>query len=273
MVNFENLTASEENLMNGVGVGLLVILAFYLISSLRIAKYLKSAAEIKIFSLFLVVTGVLSFVFVFSDVALLSDISKQYKHGLSQPEWSLVYPIMSLQFATTLIFTYLHLSGFLNRKQVKHVARDSNIFLAVQYVGLVCGLMGLTFASLGFVFPHSWNLLIHTIIGSIVLLVPYALAIFYWLVSKLREEHRQWYDEKQIQDVGKSAFLTLVLSAALMIVLFAANYRNLPGVVSALWLPLYLFAIIFLFSAGNLVFNKPRPDRHRREQRLFGKMD
>jgi len=86
------------------------------------------------------------------------------------------------------------------------------------------------------------------------LLSPYVLIVIYWLITKIQEEHRQWYDEKQLQDVGKSAFLTLVISIVCMIGLFAVNYNNLGGVVRMLWLPLYLFLVLFLFSAGNLYF-------------------
>ncbi len=86
----------------------------------------------------------------------------------------------------------------------------------------------------------------------ITLLIPYALVVGYWLITKLQEEHRHWYDEKQIQDIGKSAFLTLVLSVILMAMLFLINYSNLSGVVSLLWLPLYLFSVLLFFSLGNL---------------------
>jgi hypothetical protein len=115
--------------------------------------------------------------------------------------------------------------------------------------------MGLTLSSLGFLFPRAWNLDIHVTTSSIVLLTPYALAVGYWFVTKLQEERRQWYDEKQLQDVGKSAFITQVLSVTFMIGLFVANYNNLSGVISVAWLPLYLFFGLFLFSAGNLYFS------------------
>ena len=255
MVAFETVSPAEEGLLTWVGVGLLLLLIFYLLSLFRLAQHLKKAQRITPLSIVLLVGGILSFIFVFSDVALLSDIDKQYRHGLTQPEWLLVYPIMGGQLITTVAFTYLHLFGFRDDSQVGHVARDSNIFLIVQYVGIICGLMGLALASLGFVFSHGWNLHTHTTITSIILLMPYALSVGYWLVTKLQEEHRQWYDEKQLQDVGKSAFLALGLSVVAMTGLFVANYNNLTGIVSALWLPFYLFLVVFLFSSGNLYFS------------------
>jgi hypothetical protein len=255
MIRFEAISPVEEGLMNWVGVGLLLFLAFCLLSLFQIAKFLKNAKKITLFSLFLVGCGVLSLLFIFSDVALLNDIGKQYKHGLSQPEWSILYPIMAFQFVTAIVFTYLQFSGSLRQKQLNYIAKDSNIFLIVQYVGVICGLMGLSLSSLGFLFPRAWSLQVHTTTTSIILLVPYFLVVSYWFLIKLQEKTRQWYDEKQLQDVGKSAFLTLILSVVFMIGLFITNYNNLGGVVSIVWLPLYLFFVLLLFSAGNLFFS------------------
>jgi hypothetical protein len=255
MISFQAITTAEEGLLTWVGIGLVPFLAFCLLSLLHIARYLKNAQKLTLFSLILVASGVLSLLLIFSDVALLSDIVKQYKHGLSQPEWSMLYPIMGFQFITAMVFTYLHIFGFKKENQVEYVARDSNIFLIVQYVGIICGLIGLAFSFLGFLFPRAWNLQVHTTMTPIILLFPYALAVGYWLITKFQEENRQWYDEKQLQDVGRSAFLTLVLSVVFMVGLFISNFNNLSGVVSILWLPLYLFSVLFLFSLGNLYFS------------------
>jgi hypothetical protein len=255
MIAFQEISVFEESLINWFGVSLLLFLSFCLLSLLQIGKYLKNAKKITLLSLFLIASGVISLIFVFSDVALINDIGKQYRHGLSQPEWLILYPIITFQFITGLVFTYLHLAGFFQKKEVKKVVRDNNIFLAVQYVGIICGLMGLSLTSLGFLFSRAWRLDIHTTMTLIILLFPYFLAVIYWLITKLQEKKREWYDEKQLQDVGKSAFMTLVVSIAFMIFLFIANYNNLQGVISITWLPLYLFLVLFLFSVGNLYFN------------------
>jgi len=233
---------------------LLFFLAFCLLSLLRTVQHLKKSSSVSFLSIALVILGVLALLFVFSDVALLGDIAKQYRHGLDQPEWMLVYPIMGFQLFVALVFTYFHVAGFSKDAQPEFVARDSNIFLVVQFVGVMCGLMGLVLASLGFVFARAWSLAVHTTMSSIILLSPYGLAVAYWLLTKLREDNRQWFDEKQLLDVGKSAFLTLVASVVFMVALFIANYNNLSGVISITWLPLYLFFVLFLFSATNLFF-------------------
>jgi hypothetical protein len=255
MVVYETLTEIENSLLTGVGLGLMVILLFYVLTLLQIAWFVKYAEKLTFFSLFLIIVGVLSLLAVFSDVALLSDIHKQYTHGLSQPEWLLVYPIMIAQFVVTILFTIVHFTGVLTRKQVDEVSRDVSIFLVVQFVGLVCGLLGLAAASLGFLFPRAWSLTLHTVLGGLVLIFPYALALGYWIITKLTEKDRQWFDEKQQLDIGRSAFLTIILVSAFMIALFIVLFNNLDGVIRFQWLPLYLFMTLFLFSAGNIYYS------------------
>jgi hypothetical protein len=241
MVTYKPISPSEEHLLNWVGIGLLIFLAFYLLSLFRLAQHIRKAKKITFSPLFLLACGVLSFLFVFSDFALLSDIVKQYKLNLSQPEWLILYPLMTFQLIIAIAYTYIHLFSFKKKGQLAHIVRDNNIFLVTQYVGLICSSMGLVFSSLGFLFPGGWNLDMHVTITLIILLMPYALTVGYWVLTKLQEEKRQWYDEKQFQDVGKSAFLTLILSVIFMTVLFVANYHNLNGIISMAWFPLYIY--------------------------------
>jgi hypothetical protein len=206
--------------------------------------------------LLVLILSVLAFLMVFADVALLGDIGKQYDHGLSQPEWMLVLPIMGFQFLAALGLMVLHLKGFFVQKAQAPALRDANIFLVVQVMGLFCGLMGLGTAGLGFLFPLGWTPLVHTVFSMLILLLPYLLGLGYWLVIKLREKDRQWFDEKQQRDVGRASFLTLILVSLLMVILFIANYGALDGVVRMLWLPFYIFAALFTFSLGNLYFSQ-----------------
>ena len=254
MIRFEMLGEGRLNLMNFVGIGLLVFFFFCLLTLLRTAIYIKNCERITFFSLSLIIMGLLSLILIFSDIALLGDIVKQYKLGLSQPEWYLVFPIISFQFITALIFTYTHIFKVNKYNQEKYIAQDSNVFLIVQYIGVICGFLGLSFSSLGFFYPGSWSLNIHTTSTMIILLFPYALAVIFWFLMKIREKSKQFFDEKQRIDIGKSAFMTLLIIMIFMLVLFVTNYNNLRGVISMLWCPLVLFCTLFSFSLGTLVF-------------------
>jgi len=256
MVAFVPLTHFEKPLLTWIGVGLLILLLFYLLSVLQLASFMKQADRVRGSDILLLILGVVAGVLVFSDVALFSDINKQYLAGFDQPEWSLVYPIMGFQLVIVLVYMVFHLSGKWQRKSAEKINRDVNIFLMVQYVGLVCGLMGLSIMSLGFFYPSGWNLLTHTLITGAILTFPYILSLGYWLVTKLSEKDRQLFDEKQRLDVGKSAFLTLIIITFLMFGVFLYNLGHLEGVIRMLWFPLYLFNSLFIFSLGNLFFSR-----------------
>jgi ABC-type polysaccharide/polyol phosphate export permease len=73
---------------------------------------------------------------------------------------------------------------------------------------------------------------------------------------KIKEKSKQFLDEKQILDIGKSSFATLIITMFFMLVLFVTNYNNLKGIVSILWFPLVTFCTLFSFSLGTIFFTK-----------------
>lgn len=255
MIAFDPLSTFESNILTGVGFGLLIILAFFLLSLLQLVRFMRMADSLRPVPLIMFIGCVLSVLLVFSNVTLLSDIAKQYQAGLSQPEWAMFYPMFGFQFVFALTFLYFLITGFFNIQQLEEVARDVNIFLMVQYVGVICGGMGLGMAILGFVYRSGWSLVVHTILSSLTIIFPYVLAVIYWGIIKIKEKDREWWDEKQSQDVGKSALLTLGMDTLVLLALFVFNIRDLDGVVHMVWLPIYLFTSIFTFSLGNLFFS------------------
>lgn len=256
MLIYDELSNFEDGLLTAVGFSLLIIFSYYLISLWHFVRYIRNVEEIKPLPLFLIISAVLSLLFIFSDIALLSDIHKQYRNALSQPEWSLVLPIMIIQFILTILFLYIHITDRLGVDRDDHAALDINIFLIVQYIGIVSGLMGLGLASLGFIYSSGWNVTTHSILGGIVILFPYGLGIMYWLITKFQEEDRQWFDEKQKLDIGKSALLTLSIDTFLLTILFFISIQSIGDIISKLWLPIHLYTVIFLFSLGNLIFSR-----------------
>lgn len=255
MESWTLLTQREEQLLLLMGFGMIVILLYFALSVLQVLRTIRFSEKFPVGLVLLFMIGVVAGLFIIADVVLLMDISKQYDAGFLQPEWNLVYPIMIVQLGVTLLFLILHLTGHFNRLHQREIVQDSNIFLIVQVVGLICGGMGLVMSLLGFFFSKGWNPLVHTVMGSAVVVSPYLLLIAYWVLLKLKAPNRQFYDEKQTLDVGRSAFLTLIVSAVLMVMLFVSQYNHLDGVIRYLWMPLYLFGVIFLFSASNLYFS------------------
>ena len=207
-------------------------------------------------SLILIAANVVALLFVFSDIALLSDIGKQHKYGFSQPEWSILYLVMAYQILVGISSVFTHIFGFKKENLLDKVTLDSNIYLIAQYVGLLCGLMGLVAAAFGYIYATAWKLTVHTTTSLILLLFPYGLVITYWLNNKLCAKPQVFFDEKQQLDLGRSAFLTLLIDVVIMSLVFILNFNNLDGVTSINWLPIFLFSTLFWFSLGNLYFSQ-----------------
>lgn len=168
-------------------------------------------------------------------------------------EWIILYSILALQFGFTLVLTYANLCWVGRKSLVERTTGDSNLFMVAQYVGVICGFTGLLLTVSNFFFPRPLRMMkIHTVAGSLVLLAPYGLVVSYWFIIRVREKTRDWHYRKQIQDIGRSSFLALALSVAIMSLLFFLNFNNLNGAVSVLWLPFYVFLALCLFSLGNL---------------------
>ena len=255
LVNFLPLTQQEGDLFTVAGFSFLLMAGFFALSLLQLVTSIRYSESLKFVVALLFVVGMVALLMVFADISLLSDIVNQYEAGLEQPEWILLYPILIPQGITVLVFTILHITGYFNKEQTQTITVDSNVFLIVQYTGLLCGAMGLAFAILGFIFTIGWSLKMHTILTNLILLIPYGLAIIYWILVKTKEKPQPLFDEKQRQDVGWSAFITLIIVSAAMILIFALNIHTLDGALSYLWLPIYLFSAILVFSVGNLYFN------------------
>lgn len=253
MVAFDTLSSLETSLLTAVGFGLLVIFLFHLLSLLQTVRFIKFAEQVNNLPIFFIIIGVISLILIFSDIALLMDIDNQYRSALSQPEWSLLFPILIFQFFIVILFLGLHLSGHLYRKTLEKVTRDVNIFLIIQYVGLLCGFAGLTMSILGFIFSRGW-MSFHTIGTIVILIFPYGLAVLFWLITKLREKDRQWFDEKQMLDIGKSSLATLTINAIYMIILFVVDFFSSGNVIKHLWITFHIFGVLFIFSLFNLLF-------------------
>ena len=256
MVAFETLAPAADGMVTYVGIGLLWALVFLLLALYQMARAAIRAQRLSLFHLIVIAGGVLALLFVFADVALLNDIGKQYAAGLSQPEWTILYLVMAFQIAAILGLTAAIVRTVTTVRgddRAGLVARDNSVFLLAQYVGAICGAFGLALTVLNFFYRRPlWMVQAHIIPTLIVVLVPYALLVAFWVVVKLREGGGEWFDEKQRQDIGASSFLALTLSAAGMGLLYFFSLDRLTGMVSVLWFPFFAFLVLLLFSASNL---------------------
>ena len=133
--------------------------------------------------------------------------------------------------------------------QTPRPGAEENVITTANVMGIVSGFMGLiqTIMLIGnrISLEDAWVY----IPFYLLFLFPYCLAVLYWVSLKFRVSIRDWYDEKQVRDMMKSALATLVMSAPGMAVLFIVR----PSV-TIWWLPYSLFLVLTLFSGGTLYF-------------------
>ncbi len=257
----EALLQADHTLGYFIWIGLLVFIVMHILSFITIAnqfQYFKKGTTLRIMAL---VLGIASCIFILSDIGSLSDIGKEYAEGLEvEREWqglyfssilhSLFYLIMLAAIAEGLILRRKNISGEI-------VLKDEVIFTIVHCIGMVCGAIGLL-GSWGAAFAyHSMTTLKAVFPFFFVLsLIPYVFMAGYWLVMKLKEKPKEWYDEKQFRDISRAGLLSTLLTIPLLAILYIFNYSFMSGPVSVLWFPVYLYFTILIFSTGSFIFSR-----------------
>lgn len=213
---------------------------------------------------FLFFTGITSLMMLFGDFALSSDISKEYVFGLPG-EFNILFFSQALHFIFYILMIVLLAS---TRKSVRKggeeiVLKDDSIFINAQYIGILSGVSGLvlvtTFSLMYLtVYPLPlWAAKAGIIVTSLIVIIPYILIVFYWLIIKLKERISEWYDEKQYQDITKASLVTLIASIIIMTVIFIIQYFvSAFGFITITWFPFYIFLVLLLFSSSTLYFSK-----------------
>jgi hypothetical protein len=146
----------------------------------------------------------------------------------------------------------------LEDSKAKNLAlKDEAIFLDVQYVGIFTSIMGLSILAALSIFTPLWAIKKGIITLCVVLLLPYAMIVAYWILIKIREKITEWYDEKQFQDVTKASFISLIASMLILAAFFIIqNLYTRFALMNIIWFPLYFFITLLVFSSIVLYLNK-----------------
>ena len=259
ILQFEDL-GSLEKLSEFIWLSYLFMFFFHLLAAGTLVIQMRFIRRIQALSLLAVVTGVFSFLGIFSDWAVFGDIGKEYKMGWDTAgEWTILYVILGIHAIFMVLLTAV-CGGVLRqlRKMTQEKTlegKDEIVFVAAQYVGIICGSIGLAVVFLGlFVSKNVTVTVYHSVSATVMILVPYGLIVSYWLIINMKHTIRNWYDEKQWRDVTRAGFATLLLLIPAMIFFFiAVSLRNQHFSTQVLWFPFVLFTILFLFSLLTLI--------------------
>ncbi|MBN1293165.1 MAG: hypothetical protein JXB48_15110 [Candidatus Latescibacteria bacterium] len=260
ITNLEELGAIAEILGMYIGIGLLISFFFHVSAFFTMIfrfQILKKVTGLGLIALFM---GIISFICLIGDLAALHDIGNQYEAGLTTNyEWTYLYLALIIHMLFYVLMFIMLYSTFGSVKvhyKTESAAKDEIIFIIAQYVGILCGFIGLGFT--GFIVATQVSPQVLQYILPFYcpfILLPYGLICLYWIIIKRKERLPEVYDEKQWRDVSKAGLTTLLISIPFMAILYILNYQKMYGTISMIWFPFYLFLILLLFSGSILYFS------------------
>lgn len=260
-IMFTEIDKKLEMLVLFIDISIAVFLIFHICAIITIILRIKTFKKTNLFLSVVLFTGILSAIMVFGDLALLSDIGKEYKLGWDvSGEWTLLYVCNFIHLLFFILMFVLNISTLQNlRLKINPEAaiKDEVVFITAQYVGIFCGLLGLVSVYVYSLLDiHLWIYKRLIVTFSVIILAPYCFIACYWLLIKLKEDIKQWYDEKQFSDITKAALFTLLVSLPVLAIMFVINWFNFTPPIILLWFPFYVFLILFLFSGSTLYLFK-----------------
>lgn len=260
-IMFTEIGKKLEILVLFMDISIFVFLIFHLSAIITLILRIKTFKRTGFFLSIVLFTGIISSILVLGDLGLLSDIGKEFKLGLDvSGEWTALYVCHFIHLLFVILMFVMNISTL---QIIRHninpetVIKDEVVFITAQYVGIFCGLLGIVS-----VFVYSrldipfWIFKRLVITFSVIIFLPYCFIAAYWLMIKLKEDIKQWYDEKQFSDISKSALFTLLASIPALTVMFIIYYFNFNTQIYLLWFPFYVFLILFLFSGSTLYLFK-----------------
>ncbi len=259
MLSFDELGRLEQ-LAEFVWLSYLFLFMVHIITGVTLLLHLRYFKVIRPVNIVIVLLGITSFLAVFSDWAILGDISKEYEAGWdTSGEWTILYILLAIHAVFILSLTGISAVVLrklkVNDKTEMPMQKDEMVFTVAQYVGLICGIIGLVWTVFALVWsqrlPVSYH---HMLASSIMILIPYGLVVLYWFILKSSEKIGDWYDEKQSRDVYRSGFITLVAIIPVMLALYLVIHNDklfIRG--DYFWFPFLVFSSLTLFSVLTLI--------------------
>jgi hypothetical protein len=239
-----------------VGVNIIIVSLFQLISVITLLTYLIVEKDTYTLMIVAIVTGILSGIMILGDMALLSDIGKEFEQGWqTRGEWIVLFISYGLH-VFSLIATLISIIKNLNRDKdtQEQVVKDEVLFLSLHSTGVISGWLGLIGVVAGLVSGLSlWYIERLVILLGTMVLTPYVVILGIWTLRRRLGNLEPGLDEKQYQDLSSSGLWTLVITFPVMLVFFIFQLSIYSkDSWDVLWLPLLVFVALTSFSSLTL---------------------
>ena len=231
-----------------IGIGYIFILLFHVFAIIYMLQQLRSYKEINWIRIIVMIFGVFSLFAIAGEKVMYDEITREITFGGAGGE---IF-ILSCAIVLNILFTFTMLVLIIKTFAVTYrdtENMDEIIFTVAHYMGIASGIVGLLLTlSLEHRKVEAHRVYVY-VPFYLLFLIPYGLSVSYWLSFKLKEKISNWYDEKQLRDLMKSALATLILSIPAMLI-----PMSFERAVAFYFFPYYFFLILLLFSTGTLYF-------------------
>lgn len=251
-----------HDLRNLIVIGYIVSGLSFISFAVLLYMSFRNGIKTDVLIIFCIITGVISAVNLVFDISALDDISADYLQGgydcIMEWTWLFLSLIVRLIFFVAgfmLLFRILKKIGSLNA--VSKSVADETVFEATQYVGIVCGIIGIAFTTYAYITLKDfamknwlvWLLMFYCLI----IMLPYFIVIVYWIFRLNRKTTLTIYDEKQKQDIALSGMTAWLASILVMTVLFLFSFGKPASATVFLWFPVFVFTTLLVFSVSVLL--------------------
>jgi hypothetical protein len=251
--------SSFDSIYTGIALGNFLKFILIIFFSILLYQALKNNVRINSLAYFAFITGFFTIFCMFSDWAALHDISQGEPDTTN--EWSFLRMGLIVNFIFYII-GYITIIKIRREIRTSHAIRksviDETIFEVIQYIGIVCSSIGIAFSLfICLVLSHNNHVINKSdiiIMNSfcLVIFLPYISVVLYWIIKLIREKNLAPYDEKQKHDLAMAGLITWLLSIPIVLVYFLIDNGRMGEISKMVYLPLYLFATLLIFSISVL---------------------
>jgi hypothetical protein len=251
--------SSSKSIYAGIAIGNFLKFILLIFFGILGYKTLKNNVRINSLAYLSFITGFITILCMFSDWAALHDIS----HG--EPDTTNEWTFLTMGLIINFIF---YIIGFITIIKIKQEVRtsvtkrksviDETIFEVIQHIGIICSSIGLGFILLiCLVLIHNHHVISKSDIVimnlfCLVIFLPYLSIILYWIIKLIREENPEPCDEKQKHDLAMAGLITWLLTIPFVIIYFMIDNGRVGEISKMIYLPLYLFTTLLIFSISVL---------------------
>jgi hypothetical protein len=240
-----------------------LLILFTTIHSLKRSKRFFIAGE------FLLILAAVSFIVIIIHFACLIDINNDFTGGFGIGSELTIARVLQVVHLLFLIFAVVYFLLILKGPEDPALSKTlfrEQIFVTMNITGIVCSIAGLAITLLYFSYLNmdiNKNRLLrrYDIAPFLFILLPYLFIAAGWIIRYIKDRLSGITDEKQVSDINRSGMIAMLVSLPLLLFIMFKTFLATPivykeiyiaGTITILWVPLYLFLMMFIFSAGAL---------------------